>query len=227
MNRPKDITDLNKKPTILIDLDDTLSCFCESLVDAYNKTYNDNVLYQNIQSWNIEQYIKPEVGYNIFELTTKDNFLLNVPPQPNSIRVTQLLSKYYELYILTACVYPQNIIDKFKWVEKHFPHIGKDNIITAKNKGLFAGDYMIDDYANNLIASKCHQKMLFYAPHNVSAEIEDDIMRVSGWEEILWYFAGIDEELKSDAIENAIGKEFDENAVVEFFQKNSRFLGLF
>jgi 5'(3')-deoxyribonucleotidase len=197
-----------EKQTILIDLDDVLSEFLKSLVEVYNQEYNDNLYYDNILSWNIQEYIKQ--GVNIFELTTKDNFLLNVPPKPNAIRVTELLSKYYELYVVTACVYPQNIIDKFQWIEKWFPHISKDNIITAKNKGLIVGDYIIDDYINNLITSKCNKKILFPAPHNIFNEIGDDIIRVSGWEEILWLFAAENEELKNDAIESTVGEEFKE-----------------
>jgi len=191
------------KKSVLIDLDDTLSLFLDSWLSLYNKKYNDNLTVMDILSWNIQDYIKPEAREDIYELLKTPGLLSEVvKPKPGAIMVTEILSKYYDLYIVTACTYPQNIVEKFKWIENYFPHISTDNIITAKNKSLIKGDYMIDDYQNNLITSICDTKLLFNMPHNFNYTIEFDSMtRVSNWEEVLWFFAEENVELSEEVIE--------------------------
>ena len=203
---------MNQKQTILIDLDDTLNDLLNSWLSLYNSKYNDNISCNDITSWDITKFVKPEAVEDIYELLKTPNLFSElVQPKPGSVEATQILSKYYDLYIVTSCAYPNTIIEKFEWVEKHYPHINQDNIITAKNKGLIIGDYIIDDYENNLIASKCNTKLLFTTPRNTFCEIENDIIRVSSWNEILWFFAKENEELANDVIENTIEKTFDEN----------------
>ena len=181
---------MNQKQTILIDLDNVLNNLQSIWLSLYNTKYNDNISCNDITSWDITKFVKPEAVEDIYELLKTPNLFSElVQPKPGSIEATQILSKYYDLYIVTACTYPQNIVEKFKWIEKYYPHISLDNIITAKNKSLIVGDYIIDDYHNNLISSKCNTKILFSMPHNMFCEIDDDIIRVSTWDEILWFFA--------------------------------------
>jgi 5'(3')-deoxyribonucleotidase len=219
-----DISQMNKKPSVLIDLDDVLNNLLSNWISLYNQKYNDNLSEDSILDWDITKYVKPECGILIFDLLKTPGLLSKtVQPKTDSIKVTQMLSKYYELYIVTACTYPENIIEKFKWVSTHFPHIDTENIITAKNKGLIVGDYIIDDYENNLIASKCMKKLLFYHPHNSCKEIPDDIIRVSDWNEILWFFAAENDELKNDAIEYTAEKTFYEEELSDMKEEETSF----
>ena len=201
---------MKQKPIVLIDLDDTLNNLLECWISLYNEKYDDNLDFQSIQSWDVSKYAKPDVGEDIYELLkTPGLFSEMVQPKPGSVKATEILSKYYDLYIVTACTYPQNIIEKYKWTEKYYPHISTDNIITAKNKSLIIGDFIIDDYHNNIITSKCDKKILFTMPHNMFSEIGNDIIRVPNWDEILWYFCNEEnEELKNDVVEYITEKTF-------------------
>ena len=211
------------KKTILIDLDDTLGTLLECWLELYNKKYDDNLQPQNILSWGITDFIKPEAVDDMYELLkTPELFSEMIQPKEDSVEATDILSKFYNIYIVTACVYPQNIVEKFKWIERFFPHISTDNIITAKNKSLIVGDYIIDDYLENLVTSKCDKKLLFFAPHNVFAEITNEsITRINNWEYVIWYFAGENEELREYVFEKTTEDAFSKqkNLIKKLFSK--------
>ena len=194
---------------ILIDLDDTLNNLIECWLWLYNEKYNDNLQPHDITAWEINNFVKPEAVDGIFKLLETPNLFSElVQPKPDSIKTTQILSKFYDLYIVTACTYPQNIVEKFKWLETYFPHISTDNIITAKDKSLIVGDYMIDDHIGNLITSKCDNKILFLAPHNMINNVEN-IIRVASWDDILYFFSTENEELKEHVFEVLIDERFE------------------
>ena len=61
---------LTKLPTIAFDLDDTLSWNMKAVLATYNTIANDTLTYDDIKSWNCEQYTKPgfqDVIPNLFK----------------------------------------------------------------------------------------------------------------------------------------------------------------
>jgi 5'(3')-deoxyribonucleotidase len=76
-------------------------------------------------------------------------------PMPGAVDAVRLLSKYFDLYILSTALW-NNIsawLDKAAWVQKYFGD-GKDSIfykrlIISHHKNLNRGDYLIDDRTKN------------------------------------------------------------------------------
>jgi len=191
-----DIKFLNQKPSILIDMDMTLNNINTEWTRLYNETYNDNVNPQNITDWYIQDFFTKCTTEQTFQLLeTPELFSKMVKPSPNSIKVTEILSKFYELYIVTACTHECVISQKFEFTEKYFPHIYKTNVIICHNKHLIRGDYMIDDYIENLKAFTGGGKLLINCPHNLNVETPENIQRVDSWNDILYYFAYHNKEL--------------------------------
>jgi 5'-nucleotidase len=76
-------------------------------------------------------------------------------PMPEAIESVNILSKYFELYILSTAPWnnPTAWIDKVNWIHKYFG-MGKESvfykrIIISHHKNLNIGDYLIDDREKN------------------------------------------------------------------------------
>jgi len=193
-----------KKKTLLLDIDEVINDLKEIWIDLYNKKYNDNLNYMNITEWEVDKFVKPEAKEDIYELLkTPGLFSKMLTPPEDSIKVTELLVQYYEIYPLSYCAYPQNIYEKIEYLEKYFPHIDIRNFISCKNKSLIKGDYMIDDYVENLRYFD-GQRILFNREHNLFVNnLPDRIYRVNNWEDILMYFG-----TQNSDVLNYIGNEY-------------------
>ena len=77
-------------------------------------------------------------------------FFRNLNPMPNAIESYNLLSKYFDVYILSTSPWsnPDAFKEKFEWVREKFPNAYK-NIIFSHHKDLNIGDYLIDDSDKN------------------------------------------------------------------------------
>lgn len=211
------IKDLNKKPSILIDLDDCLNNLSEVWIKLYNQKYNDNLIFNNITDWEIHNIVKPECGMKIYEmLKTEGMFSKLVEPIEEAIEATEILSRYFELYILTSCGDPQCIKEKYEFIETHYPHISTSDIITCKNKALITGNYVIDDYHENLKPMKCEKKFLINKPYNFLMELPNDIIRVTNWSDILWIIAMDYPELMEELTDKRIEKEMSNPNIIQY-----------
>ena len=181
---------MSKKQIIFLDIDETINNLKEVWVDLYNKKYNDNLIVENITDFNISKFVKPEAKEDIFVmLDTPGLFNKMLVPPKGAIEVTELLSQYYDIYPLSACTYPRNYVEKIEYVEKYFPHIQIKNFIACLNKSLVKGDYMIDDYHENLRYFDGN-RILMNKSHNLFVDnLPENVNRVNNWEDILMYFA--------------------------------------
>jgi 5'-nucleotidase len=164
----KKVIKINKLK-IGIDLDDVLNCLVDKWISDYNITYNDNLEKENIKSWDINKYVKPECGDNIYKLLNRPNFFLNLDVKLYAQEVTKWLSEHYDLFIVTAYDY-RSCKDKAQWLEKYFPHVPIKNLIFCNHKGLLKLDYIIDDGVHNILdfskTNSYKRAIIFDAPWN-------------------------------------------------------------
>jgi 5'(3')-deoxyribonucleotidase len=110
-------------------------------------------------------------------------FFRSAPVMPGSQEVLRELNENYDLLIVSAAMeFPQSLIEKYEWLQEHFPFIGWEQIIFCGSKKSISGDFMIDDHFRNL-AHFNGEKLLFTATHNIHTEI-NGYTRVNNWEEI-------------------------------------------
>ena len=69
---------------------------------------------------------------------------------PDAIESYNLLSKYFDVYILSTGPWstPSSLVEKIEWIKEYLPSAYK-NVIFSHHKELNLGDYLIDDSTKN------------------------------------------------------------------------------
>jgi 5'-nucleotidase len=171
--------------SIAIDLDTTLNTLNTDWLKLYNEDFNDNLTNECITDWNIAKFTKPECGKLIYDYLKIPGFFRNLGVQPHAQEVTEWMAKEFDLCIATAYV-PEACMDKCRWVDEHFPHIGSGKVIFINDKSKLNADYLIDDGGHNIEAFK-GIGMVFDQPYNRYLENK---LRVTDWRDIGRYFRG-------------------------------------
>lgn len=114
---------MNMKKIIYIDMDNTLADYLRE-VKAMN--------------------VSPEDGKRI------KGFFRSLKPMPKAIESYNLLSKYFDVYILSTAPWstPTSLVEKIEWIKEYLPGAYK-NVIFSHHKELNIGDYLIDDSTKN------------------------------------------------------------------------------
>ena len=113
-----------------------------------------------------------------------------IEPLPDCVNVVKELNEKYDVYIVTAYVWKENVIDaatnlknKFEYLHYWFPFIDTNNFIFMSNKTKIKYDIGIDDRTSNL--ENCDKKLLFTEFRNkklTDEELESKaIIRVNNW----------------------------------------------
>ncbi len=110
-------------------------------------------------------------------------FFLNAPVIKDSREVLSKLNDYFKLFIVSAAMeFPNSLVEKQLWLNKHFPFIGWQQMVFCGSKEIIKADIMIDDHFKNLDFFT-GQTILFTQPHNILAG-EGRHQRVDTWKEI-------------------------------------------
>lgn len=99
----------------------------------------------------------------------------------DSQSVLKELSQKYEVYIASAAMeHPKSLIEKYHWIDEHFPFIHWKKRILCGDKHILSGDILIDDRIFNLETFR-GRPMMFTSPHNIN---EAGFERVNSWLEV-------------------------------------------
>lgn len=175
---------MNRKVTVLIDLDDTMTCLCRAWCRWLNTAHGTCVSENDITGWKISNYFSTLTEEQVFKPLHTDSFWQDVEPMADAPKyIKQLMDEGFEVYICTASLF-DTIKAKFEYVlGKYFPFVSWNQVIIAKNKQLINGDILIDDGIHNLEGG-AYKKILMSAPHNKSYDAESHGMtRVKSWKE--------------------------------------------
>jgi len=145
-----------KKHTILVDLDDTLNEFAPTFWDTYNKKYEENQNYLKVNSWNLQEFARPDV--DAYSLLKTPGFFRYLPLKEYAEQFMENIYEKYNVYLVTDAPagtshcdieagkgYANPADDKRKWVAEHFPYFPQDQIIICSHKWLIEGDILVDD----------------------------------------------------------------------------------
>lgn len=187
----------NKQLTILCDIDEVANNLIQKLLIEYNKKYNDNLTVEDITSWYIQDFLKPECK-NIFAEFCTDEFLVSLDAQPKAKETIERLMGKSAFYFVTS-TYPDHVKAKDEWLRHIFSGYDSNMLITSRDKHLIHGDILIDDCLDNFVFE--HSKnapvkynIIFDKPWNKDVQ-EDDTktFRVHGWEEIYELISKLEE----------------------------------
>lgn len=175
---------MNKKITVLIDLDDTMTHLCRAWCQWLNAAYGTNVSESDIKGWRVADYFPGLTEQQVHEPIHIDSFWASVEPVTGAAEyIKRLIEEGFAVYVCTASsFYTINAKLKFE-IDRYFPFISREQIIVTTNKQLVRGDILIDDGIHNL-EDGSYKKILMSAPHNEEYDAESHGMtRVNSWKE--------------------------------------------
>ena len=171
---------MNKRGTIAVDMDWVLAKLTQKWVRYYNTIFDDNLKLEDIKSWDIIEYVKPEAKKYMLNILNIHKFYRDLEVVEDSQRVLEKLSYDYEIIIVTDPFTRMSFKSKYDWLEENFPFIPTENYVFTGNKSIIYADYLIDDGVHNLESFKGYG-LLFEAPYN---EKEDRFYKVKNWQDI-------------------------------------------
>ena len=173
---------------LLIDLDDTIWELLNPWIYYLNNRYNLNKSSYKIKNWDISVHF-PEVKdkEKIYKPLTEKDFWKLIKPKKDAIYYINKLNDLVDIYFVTATNY-KNIEYKINILQKYFPNISTEKLITCYNKNLIKGDLLVDDNINN-IKDRQGKAILCTSVHNrnLDTSIYSHITRCNNWKDIYDY----------------------------------------
>lgn len=151
---------------ILVDVDGVVADTMTAWLDFYNHNYDDILTPEDITSWDMVNFVKPECGEKIYEFLTKDYLYEKTKPIDGaSSGVKHLRGKGHRVIFATAGIYTTA---KFHWLEEHGFEPGKnaEDYVSIYDKNLLRGDILIDDRDKNVESFVNRTAILFDQPWN-------------------------------------------------------------
>ena len=169
---------------ILIDIDDTITNFCDVLLEDLNKIYNKNYKREEVSSWSwlSEHFEKPWIPLE------KEDFWNNIKVNQDAINFIENLRKNNnEVYLVTAAFPNDTLGIKIRTTISFFnPElINYHNIIVCYNKSVINGDIRIDDGIHNLINNESIN-FLYTQPWNKNIDTRKykNLIRMNSWNQL-------------------------------------------
>lgn len=165
---------------VAVDIDDVIISLVPTWLHLYNKDYKDNLSKNDITDWQIDKFVKPECGINIYNYIEDPRIYDLCKPVENSFEAISILHKQARVIFITSSTIGC-AGRKYVWLKKH-GYIDKlDDYIEAKDKYLINYDCLIDDnYANIVHSNK--NNYLFSAPWNLKYNYPK---RINSWREFI------------------------------------------
>ena len=175
--------DYNK--IIYIDVDDTIEDLLLAWVNYLNNKYGLSVDVNNCKDWNLGLLFPMLTEKQIADALWDVELWKNVKPIEGAVEhIKKLMDDGFDVYLATA-THATYFNDKFIHViNKYFPFIKEDHIITIHNKQLLRGLVLVDDYVENLKDGD-YYGILFQSYYNQDVDISnyDYIYKATCWEE--------------------------------------------
>ena len=179
---------------IACDVDNVLNNLTESVLKVYNADHNDNLKIEDIKSYSIEDYVKPEFKKGFPSLFLDKRVWKGISVIPDCVEV---LKKWYdnghEIYFVTA-TNTENMHKKAEWLQRTFPFMDvRKNLICMQKKQMLSGniDVLIDDCIDNLDNGKYHSIVFDYPWNQDEYRVPDSPFnyrflshRAYNWEDI-------------------------------------------
>ena len=149
---------------ILVDVDNTLCDNMGEWLRIYNEAADDNVKPEDIVTWDIESYLKPEWIPYFWEVAYPRSFQKSKPFPHARMAIVELMVAGHEIAYVTAGV----CVGKMEWLFDWEFSEGKvalapKNVIIAYDKSLIIGDILVDDGLHNVAGRR---SILFDQPWN-------------------------------------------------------------
>jgi 5'(3')-deoxyribonucleotidase len=170
---------VNNRKTIAVDMDGVIADTIQNYIDWYEQDFGvriEKIAFEGKP----ESEGLPDNAVKVYVNTS--GFFRTVPVMEGAKEAVMQLMKSFDVYIVSAAMeFPQSLIEKYEWLQEHFPFIAWNNIVFCGDKSIIGTDYLIDDHVKNLDCCK-GKTLMFTAGHNAGI---DRHTRVNNWKEVI------------------------------------------
>ena len=167
---------------ILIDVDNIIGNLCDAVLSVHNEDSGDNLCSENITSYYIENFVKPQYKDN-FKHYFLDKRVWKRMKYVDGCReyIAKLFNDGHDIYFCTKTEM-KNAPKKESYLQRTFPYINiRKKLIVCSDKTMIRADVLIDDCLDNF-GGQDYSIVLDY-PWNRNTNNEN-ILRASSWKEI-------------------------------------------
>lgn len=152
------------RPIIGFDVDDVLAALIPEWLRRYNMLWGDSLTPEDLASWAISEYVKPECGLKVLDLLGAPDFYDSVAPIPGALEAVNQAREIGRVVFITSCG-EDTIEQKFRWLKHHGFTQDMAEYYPARDKSLINADFLVDDAIHNVDAFP-RRSLLVTRPHN-------------------------------------------------------------
>lgn len=154
--------------TLFVDMDEVLADTYGAHIERYNRDYQETLCISECLGSEVWEKVPADRQWSVRQHACSYGFFRALEPIEDSREILKELSGKYEVFIASAAMqFPNSLIEKSDWLDKHFPFITWKNRILCGNKHILRGDILIDDRSYNL-DHFMGRSILFTSPHNIN-----------------------------------------------------------
>ena len=169
------------KKRIAIDMDEVMADSIARFQEWYGRDFALELSLEALHGKSPYDVVAPEHQPALRAYPNAEGFFRDLPVIKDSQRVIEELAQRYEIFIATAAMeFPNSFLDKYQWLQRHFPFLHWRNFVFCGDKSILNADYLIDDNGYNFDGFR-GEGLLFDAPHNAH---ETRGRRVHSWQEV-------------------------------------------
>lgn len=135
--------------TIAFDLDDTLSHNVEKVVRIYNEETGEQLTYNDITKWCIEDLVKPEHRELIRTIFDRTGWFRYIEPRKDMIAAMKELSINNDIIVVSA-YHASSCVDKHAWFREYIPFLDPAALMFCCKKQYIHCSFLVDDGLHNL-----------------------------------------------------------------------------
>jgi len=171
---------MEQKIRLAIDMDEVIADTIDKFIEVYRKDHNTEILLEEMSGKEFHEMLPDTLNQSWRSYVNAPGFFRDLKVMPGAQDVVKELCQKYDVYIVSAAMeFRHSLIDKYDWLEEHFPFIDWKHIIFCGFK-IVDVQIMIDDRIRNF-ANFNGRPILFSSPHN---HFITEYERVNTWAEV-------------------------------------------
>lgn len=167
---------------IASDVDEVTAFLMPVWLNWYNKDYDDFLKVSDIYDWNLEKFVKPECGKQIYKYLNEPSLYDNVKPIEGSLEsVEWLRDRGHRVVFVTSCGINRASGRKFEWLNDNGYKVLPEDYYEMRDKSLLRADVLFDDGYHN-VKNFIGAGVLYNYNWNIDFDWHN---RVSNWQKFL------------------------------------------
>lgn len=192
---------------IFVDLDGVVIDLITAWLARYNQAYDDNLTKQKVTGWNLDRFVKPECGKDIYKYLDDPQLYHAAEPEPGALEyIPQLWALPGVRVVFNTTAVRGTMGAKLDWLQRYNlvpAGWGSRDYIEVSDKGLLhPGGWLVDDGVHNIEAYQ-GGKVLFRQPWNDDYQAgplpgagsrparSHVVQSARGWPQVLEYFTRV------------------------------------